>query len=151
VGAVWHAADNLNLYFSYGQGFETPTFAELAYKPSGPGLNFNLNPATSTAYELGLKWLPDPSQRNKLAIFTAQTKQEIVVNTATGGRTTYANAGRTERRGVEAGRILTGYGVTAHVNAWLLAQCRSLHDGHPAGVVPAGAKLPGALATGLAS
>ena len=90
---VWHAADNLNAYFSYGQGFETPTFAELAYNPVGPGLNFDLNPATSTAYELGLKWLPLPTQRVNLAVFTAKTKEEIVVNTATGGRTTYANAG----------------------------------------------------------
>ena len=103
AGVVWHAADNLNLYFSYGQGFETPTFAELAYNPIGPGLNFNLDPATSTAYELGLKWLPAPSQRLNLALFTAQTKQEIVVNTATGGRTTYANAGRTQPPGRRGG------------------------------------------------
>ena len=31
VGAVWHALPDLNLYASYGQGFETPTFAEMAY------------------------------------------------------------------------------------------------------------------------
>ena len=147
AGAVWHAADNLNFYFSYGQGFETPTFAELAYKPTGPGLNFNLDPATSTAYELGLKWLPTPSQRINLAIFTAQTKQEIVVNTATGGRTTYANAGRTQRRGVEAEWDADlGHGVTAHVNyTWLLAQFADPYTSAatPPVVVPAGSKLPG--------
>jgi hypothetical protein len=139
-------ADNLNVYFSYGQGFETPTFAELAYKPTGPGLNFNLDPATSTAYELGLKWLPAPTQRLNLAVFTAQTKQEIVVNTATGGRTTYANAGRTERRGVEAEWDADlGHGVAAHVNyTWLLAQFADAYtSGTPPVVIPAGAKLPG--------
>ena len=36
-GGVWHAADTLNVYASYGQGFETPTFAELAYRPVGTG------------------------------------------------------------------------------------------------------------------
>ena len=30
-------ADDLNVYASYGQGFETPTFAELAYRPVGRG------------------------------------------------------------------------------------------------------------------
>ena len=48
VGLVWHAADNLNVYASYGQGFETPTFAEIAYRPTGTGLNLALDPATST-------------------------------------------------------------------------------------------------------
>ena len=39
-GVVFHAAENLNLYASYGEGFETPTFAELAYRTGGTGLNF---------------------------------------------------------------------------------------------------------------
>ncbi len=51
--SVWHAADTLNVYVSYGQGFETPTFAELAYRPVGPGLNLALDPATSTSVEIG--------------------------------------------------------------------------------------------------
>ena len=33
----------------------------------------------------------------------ADTRQEIVINTATGGRTTYANAGNTSRRGCRSG------------------------------------------------
>ena len=113
--------------------------------PTGPGLNFNLDPATSTAYELGLKWLPPPSQRVNLAIFTAQTKQEIVVNTATGGRTTYANAGRTRapwrRSGV--GRRAGAWRHRArelHVAA--RAFRRSLHSGPPPVVVPAGPSCP---------
>ncbi len=42
VGAVWHAADNLNVYANWGVGFETPSFIELAYRPVGSGLNFAL-------------------------------------------------------------------------------------------------------------
>ena len=144
AGVLWSVADNMNVYASFGQGFETPTFAELAYNPNGPGLNFNLQPATSTAYELGLKWLPLPSQRVNLAVFTAKTNDEIVINTATGGRTTYANAGKTRRRGVEAewdAELPNGF--TAHANyTYLLAE---FADPYASGdvIVPAGSRLPG--------
>jgi len=146
AGVVWHVADNLNAYFSYGQGFETPTFAELAYKPVGPGINFALNPATSTAYELGLKWLPAPEQRVNVALFTAETEQEIVTNVATGGRTSYINASKTRRHGVEAewdGNL--GQGWSAHVNyTYLLAEFSEPYvSGLPPVVNPAGARLPG--------
>ncbi|MFL6694136.1 MAG: TonB-dependent receptor family protein, partial [Ramlibacter sp.] len=40
LGIVVHATDGLNLYASAGRGFETPTFNEISYRPSGPGLNF---------------------------------------------------------------------------------------------------------------
>ena len=146
AAVVWHARDNLNVYASYGQGFETPTFAELAYRPVGPGLNLALDPATSSSVELGVKWLPSPRQRLNLAVFAADTSQEIVVNAATGGRTTYRNASDTRRRGFEAewdGDL--GAGFTAHVNyTWLEAE---FEDGYLSGVppvaVPAGARLPG--------
>ncbi len=117
AGIVWHATDTLNVYVSYGQGFETPTFAELAYRPVGAGLNLALDPATSTSVEVGLKWLPTPKQRLNVAVFAADTDQEIVVDTATGGRTTYRNAGKTRRRGFEAAWDADlGSGFTAHAN-----------------------------------
>ena len=146
AGVVWHATDVLNVYFSYGQGFETPTFAELAYRPVGTGLNFDLNPATSTAIELGLKWLPSPRQRVTLAVFKATTHQEIVVNTATGGRTTYRNADQTRRRGFEAEWDADlGSGLNAHANyTWLSAEFSQPYvSGIPPVVTPAGARLPG--------
>jgi iron complex outermembrane receptor protein len=34
IGAVWHVREDLNVYANYGQGFETPTFTELAYRRS---------------------------------------------------------------------------------------------------------------------
>ena len=57
VGALWHVTDTLNVYANYGQGFETPTFIELAYRPVGTGLNFGLQPAVSNSGEVGLKAL----------------------------------------------------------------------------------------------
>ena len=146
AGLAWHAYDNLNVYLSYGQGFETPTFAEIAYRPVGTGLNLDLNAATSTAIELGLKWLPMRNQRINLAVFTATTHQEIVVNAATGGRTTYRNADETRRRGVEAEWDADlGHGISAHANyTWLLAEFSEPYlSGLPPVVTPAGARLPG--------
>ena len=146
AGLVWHANDGLNVYLSYGQGFETPTFAEIAYRPVGTGLNLELNPATSTAIELGLKWLPSRNQRINFAMFTATTHQEIVVNAATGGRTTYRNADETRRRGVEAEWDADlGHGISTHVNyTWLLAEfTEPFVSGLPPVVTPAGARLPG--------
>ena len=146
AGAVWHAAENLNVYASYGQGFETPTFAELAYRPVGAGLNLALDPATSTSYEIGLKWFPVARQRVNLAAFTATTNQEIVIDTATGGRTTYRNASKTHRRGFEAEWDADlGRGFTAHVNyTYLLAEFADPHTtGVPAVTISAGSRLPG--------
>ena len=146
AGIVWHATDTLNAYVSYGQGFETPTFAELAYRPVGAGLNLALDPATSTSLEVGLKWLPTPKQRLNVAVFAADTDQEIVVDTATGGRTTYRNAGKTRRRGFEAAWDADlGSGFTAHANySYLNATfVDAFVTGLPPVEVPAGARLPG--------
>ena len=146
AGVVWHAMENLNFYASYGQGFETPTFAEMAYQPVGPGLNLALDPATSTAYEIGMKWFPTARQRVNLAAFTATTDQEIVINTATGGRTTYRNASKTNRRGFEAEWDADlGYGITAHANyTYLLAEFADPYaSGIPPVITPAGSRLPG--------
>jgi iron complex outermembrane recepter protein len=146
AGVVWHAAENLNAYVSYGQGFETPTFAELAYQPAGTGLNLALDPATSTAWEVGLKWFPVASQRVNIAAFTATTNQEIVINTSSGGRTTFRNASKTTRRGFEAEwDAELGHGFTTHVNyTYLRAEFADPYvTGVPPVVTPAGARLPG--------
>lgn len=146
AGVVWHATDTLNLYVSYGQGFETPTFAEMAYRPLGPGLNLALAPATSTSVEIGAKWLPSPRQRVNLAVYGARTDQEIVIDSATGGRTTYRNASSTTRRGVEvAWDADLPYGLNVHANySYLRATFDdAFTSGSPPSRVPAGARLPG--------
>jgi iron complex outermembrane receptor protein len=144
LGAVWHARDNVNVYASYGEGFETPTFAELAYRPGSTGLNFGLQPATSRATEVGVKAYVTPQHRVTLALFNIDTRNEIVVDQATGGRTTYKNAGRTRRRGVEAewdGQL--PYDLRAHLAyTYLRAEFVDafVSSGQP---VAAGARLPG--------
>jgi len=102
AGLVYQVSPELNLYGNVGRGFETPTFAELAYRSDGTtGLNFALRPSTSVNAELGAKLLRPSGLRLNLAVFHIETKDEIVVDTATGGRNTFKNATRTTRNGAE--------------------------------------------------
>ena len=58
AGVTFRAAPAVNVYGSYGKGFETPTLNDLAYRSvdgSLPGLNLGLKPARSNNYEIGIK------------------------------------------------------------------------------------------------
>ncbi|HEY6721695.1 MAG TPA: TonB-dependent receptor, partial [Burkholderiales bacterium] len=102
AGLVYQVDPSLNLYGNIGRGFETPSFAELAYKSDGTtGLNFALQPSTSVNTELGAKAFLPRGQRLTFAVFHIDTKNEIVVDTATGGRNTFKNATRTTRNGAD--------------------------------------------------
>jgi iron complex outermembrane recepter protein len=101
-GVAWKATPDLNLYVNAGQGFETPTFNELSYRPGGlTGLNTALSASKSRHAEIGAKWRIAATQRLDVALFDIATRNEIVVDTNVGGRSTFKNAGRTSRRGVE--------------------------------------------------
>ena len=101
LGLAWRAASELNVYANLGRGFETPTFTEMAYRPDGTGLNTLLRASRSRHRELGFKWKASPSHRLDGAVFDIATQDEIVVESNSGGRSTFRNAGRTTRRGVE--------------------------------------------------
>ncbi|MDE2262950.1 MAG: TonB-dependent receptor [Gammaproteobacteria bacterium] len=103
AGLLFAARPWLHLYASYGQGFQTPIAAELAYRPNGgPGLNFGLRPARSINSEIGAKLRVGGNLTAGIAAFDTLTRNEIVVATNVGGRSTYQNAGRTRRSGAEA-------------------------------------------------
>ncbi len=146
VGLVFHATPDLNLYASYGNGFETPTFAEMAYNPTGTGLNFGLNPATSRAVEVGIKTVIAQKHRINAALFHIDTDDEIVTDTATGGRTTFKNASKTRRNGAE---LLWDGELPANLHAHVaLTYLRavfvdSFTTGLPPLPVQSGNKLPG--------
>jgi iron complex outermembrane receptor protein len=99
----WRVASGLNLYVSAAEGFESPTFSELAYRPDGlPGFNLGLRPQQSRQVEFGAKWRnPGLGATAELAVFDARTEDEIGVATNRGGRTTFRNVGRTQRNGWE--------------------------------------------------
>src|SRR5713101_2197294 len=102
AGLVYEVDPSLNLYGNIGKGFETPTFSELAYRSDGTtGLNFALQPSTSVNTELGAKARLAGGQRLTFAVFHIDTKNEIIVDTAIGGRNTFKNASRTTRDGAE--------------------------------------------------
>lgn len=146
AGLLWHASDDVNVYASYGQGFETPTTTELAYRSDGPGLNLGLQPASSVAGEVGVKALLAHGQRIDAALFAINTDNEIIVDSATGGRTTYKNAGKTTRRGAEIAYDGDyGNGLTAHLAlTWLRAIFSDgLTSGTPPVSIAQGNRLPG--------
>ena len=105
AGLAWHATPDLNLYANWGRGFETPTFTELAYRPASTGLNTALGASHSRHAELGAKWKVSPQQRLDVAVFDIRTEGELVVDTNDGGRSTFKNAGRTSRRGLELAHV----------------------------------------------
>ena len=103
-GATYKITPLLNVYANVGKGFETPTFAELAYRPSGAtGLNFALTPANSLHKEIGLKALLGDFGRVNVSIFRIDVTNEIVVNSNVGGRSDFKNAPGTRREGLELG------------------------------------------------
>jgi iron complex outermembrane receptor protein len=103
AGLLWRAAAGVNAYVSYGRGFETPTFNELAYRAdAGAGLAFDLDPSRSRNAELGIKLRPSTNVDANVAVFRADTRNELAVATSSGGRTTYQNIGRARRDGAEA-------------------------------------------------
>jgi iron complex outermembrane recepter protein len=104
-GVTFRATSAVNLYASYGKGFETPTLNDLAYRSTDgslPGLNLALKPARSNNYEVGVKAGSD-SLRANLAAFYIKTEDELAVLANTSGRTVNQNIGETTRRGAELG------------------------------------------------
>jgi iron complex outermembrane receptor protein len=102
AGLLFKLTPSVNLYANAGRSFETPTFIELAYRANNQsGLNFALQPAKSDHYEVGVKAFLGPDTRVDLALFQINTRDEIVVESNSGGRATFQNADKTKRTGVE--------------------------------------------------
>ena len=92
-----------NVYLSAGRGFETPTITELSYRSKNiAGLNLGLKPATNDTVEIGSK-LRVANGLLTAALFQTDTDNEIVADDSAGGRTSYKNAGKTRRQGMELG------------------------------------------------
>jgi len=148
LGLAWRARSDLNVYANLGRGFETPTFTELAYRSAGTGLNTDLHSSRSRHAEAGVKWKLARDQRLDLAVFDIATSDEIVVDTNNGGRTTYKNAGRTTRRGIEASYAAAlGDALRTTLS---FTQLKAVYadtfvsgSGPSAVPVPAGSRLPG--------
>ena len=145
AGLLFRPSKNLSLYGNLGRGFETPTFAELAHQNQpATGLNFNLEASKSRHAEIGAKALIPNLARVNAALFAIETKDEIVVDQNSGGRTTFKNAGRTERIGLELAADTASAGPWAAQVAYTYIDATFkdafVSSGTP---VPAGNLLPG--------
>lgn len=142
----WQILPELMAYVSYAKGFETPTFTEMAYRPDGEsGFNFDLTASTSDTYETGLK-----SQNQlgdfTLAVFQTKTKDDIVSAGNSNGRSTFRNADKTLREGVEFAwnkklwRDLTATASYTYLDATFDADIPALGS---IAQIPAGNAIPG--------
>jgi iron complex outermembrane receptor protein len=153
AGVVFKVNPALNLYASYGRGFQTPLGSELAYRPDGgAGPNFDLQPARSVNTEFGAKLAVRPTLTAEATLFQTLTQNEIVVDTNLGGRSTYQNSGRTRRRGAEAAldwhladpwhlQLAYTYVDATYRDAY--TTCTTAPCSVPSVLVPAGNRLPG--------
>jgi iron complex outermembrane receptor protein len=141
IGARWQLAPQTQLFASVGEGLETPTLNEAAYRSGGAtGLNTDLNAARSSSAEIGLRGRNAHGLWNA-TLFHVRTQDEIVVESSGGGRTVFTNAGRTERLGAE---LSAEYGLG---DAWVLTSAwtwlRARYEASADARFPAGNALPG--------
>ncbi|MFZ6757008.1 TonB-dependent receptor family protein [Undibacterium sp. Ji50W] len=140
AGLLYKWNPDLNLYASAARGMESPTLNELFYSGSGSGFNFNLRAAQNTQMEAGAKVVLPGGARLNAAIFQVRSTDELVVDTAVGGRTSYWNAARTLRQGVEVALDWSWHnGVSARFSGTAL---RAIYD-QAYGAIAAGNRLPG--------
>lgn len=145
LGITRHFGESTNVYLNVGRGFETPTFTEIAYSDTGSGPNLDIRAAKSRHLELGLKTQPAPGHRVDVALFRIDTDDEIVVSSSSGGRSTYTNAGRTRRTGIEVaytGALSRDWSTHVALSTLDAKFVDSFTSGGST-VVPAGNRLPG--------
>ena len=145
LGVTYHANDALNLYANYGQGFETPTLAEVAYAGLGvPSFNTAVAASTSQHIEVGAKWAPNAGTRLDFTVFQVSSTDEIVVSSSTSGQTTFKNAPGTHRTGWElSGSTVLSPHVRASVSASQIDATYAKTFTNGATTVASGNKLPG--------
>ncbi|MEB5930099.1 TonB-dependent receptor [Acinetobacter schindleri] len=96
----WQILPEFMAYTSYAQGFETPTFTEMAYPADNSNNSLSLNAAESETYEIGLK-AANRFGDFTVAAFQTQTENDIVSAGSDNGRSTFRNADKTLRKGLE--------------------------------------------------
>ncbi len=155
AGLVFRASDDLRFYASAGRGFETPTFNELGYRADGAaGLALDLAAGSTRNYEIGSKWRAQSGARLELALFRADSDDELAVATNSGGRCSYRNIGATRRQGAELSwqQPIGADQELQLAYTWLQATVRQPYltctglpspCNQPANVVAAGTRLPG--------
>ena len=136
--------DDVRAHVAWGEGFESPTANELAYRPDGAsGLNGALDPARNRQLEAGLR-VTRAAWNAALTVYRVDTDDEIVTAANQGGRASFRNAGRTRRDGVEA-ELELALGEKTRMRASASVVDARFRDPYEARgeVVQAGNRLPG--------
>jgi iron complex outermembrane receptor protein len=144
AGLTWHLSDNLNVYANVGNGFETPTLSEAAYG-TGAVATFNksLLASTSKHIELGTKFKPTTMSQLNLAVFDIDTDNELVVEDSDSGRTSYKNASKTKRTGIElAHSHFWTPQIKSHVSMTAMSVKYSQAYSTDSDTIPSGNSLP---------
>jgi len=151
AGLRWKLSREVQAWASTGRGFETPTLNEAAYRATGgTGLNTALDASRSRSVEAGLRGRHGGAAWTA-TVFDVRTQDEIVVLSNTGGRSTFQNAGRTRRQGLELsgemqrGRLNVSSALTllnaTYTDGFLT--CAAAPCVAPSLAIPAGNRIPG--------
>jgi iron complex outermembrane recepter protein len=100
IGMDYAFAEDWKLFASIGKGYETPTLTEMAYQTNNTGLNIELDSSENRQMEWGFNYKAD-EWLWQISQFTVLTEKEIIVDQSINGRTSFRNAQKTQRRGVE--------------------------------------------------
>ncbi len=103
IGFLYDPGTRHALYGSIASAFETPTTTEFANPDGSGGFNQSLQPQKSTSYELGLRGGLFESTRYEVAVFKIDIDDELIPFeiASSPDREFFANAGKSERRGIE--------------------------------------------------
>ena len=103
IGVLYDVGVRHAVYGSISTAFETPTTTEFANPDGSGGFNPSLEPQKSTSYELGVRGELFESTRYELAVFRIEVDDELIPFeiASSPDREFFANAGRSERRGIE--------------------------------------------------
>lgn len=113
-------------YANFSTAFETPTATELGNHADGSaGFNPDLNPQRSATLEVGAKGFGSRGVSYDVAVFDTRARDELIAFEIPGsdGRRFFRNAGRTRRRGAEAG-INASAGTMSFVLAYSYSHFR---------------------------
>jgi len=121
LGIAFEAAPAVTVYGLVSTAFETPTTTEMVNTSTGGvGFNADLAPQRALSAEVGTRGRLGPVDFS-LAAFTIGIRDAIIQQREAGGRAFFANAGRAQNRGLEAGLAFNAARGVHIRAAWTLA------------------------------
>ncbi|MYF69247.1 MAG: TonB-dependent receptor, partial [Proteobacteria bacterium] len=104
IALLANLSPEVTVYGTYSTSFETPTTTEFANPSGAGGFNPLLEPQAATNLEIGLRGGVGNRTRYELAVFDIDVEDELIPYEIPGspGRDFFANAGRSNRTGLEA-------------------------------------------------